>query len=516
MVKPVLVDAIHLHPKDNIGVAVRNLNAGEVISLGSEQITLAQEIPMGHKFAVTAVVADSPVLKYGQSIGVTTDAISPGEWVHTHNLVNGEFVQKYDKATDIPSPFPKIEDRTFQGFRRSNGKAGTRNYIAVISTVNCSASVSKYVAQRFDESALRDYPNIDGVVALTHGSGCGIEFGGLKHQMLNRVMGGMARHPNVGAFLLIGLGCEQTSLDYLLQDQKLVQIEGIAAPQTGPPVFTIQETGGTVKTVEAGVRALAELLPRANAAEREAISASELVVGLECGGSDGYSGITANPALGVASDRIVACGGAAILSETTEIYGAEHLLTRRARTVEVADKLLDQIEWWKWYAKTFDTVLDSNPTVGNKQGGLTTIAEKSLGAVAKAGSSALQEFYQYAEPVTEKGFVIMDTPGFDPPSVTGMVAGGANIVVFTTGRGSCFGCKPTPSIKVISNTPTYERLQDDMDVNAGTVLSGKSVTEVGEEIFEEILAVASGKKTKSEIHGIGDEEFVPWTVGPDL
>lgn len=516
MAKPTEVDAIYLHPDDNIGVAARNLKAGEVISLASEEITLQEDIPTGHKFAMGSLAAEDSVFKYGQAIGVTTDAIGSGHWVHTHNLANAVVGQEYDKATDIPDPHPSITDRTFMGFRRANGKAGTRNYIAVISTVNCSASVSKYVAKRFDESALEDYPNIDGVVALTHGFGCGIEFGGLKHRMLNRVMGGMARHPNVGAFLLIGLGCEQTSLDYLLEEQRLVQIDGIGSPQEGPPVFTIQETGGTVKTVEAGVRALAELLPRANESQREPIPASELVVGLECGGSDGYSGITANPALGVASDRVIACGGTAILSETTEIYGAEHLLTRRARSVEVADKLLEQIEWWKWYANTFDTVLDSNPTVGNKQGGLTTIAEKSLGAVAKAGSTAFQEFYQYAEPVTEKGFVIMDTPGFDPPSVTGMVAGGANVVVFTTGRGSCFGCKPTPSIKVMSNTPTYERLKDDMDVNAGTVLSGKSVTEVGEEIFEEILSVASGKKTKSEAHGIGDEEFVPWTVGPDL
>ena len=516
MVKPISVDAIHLHSTDNIGVATRNLNAGEVISVATSEITLQEDVPTGHKFALQSLTADQQVFKYGQSIGITSDSIGVGEWVHTHNLANGDLNQEYEKSTEIPDPLPRIEDRTFQGFRRKNGKAGTRNYIAVISTVNCSASVSKYVAQRFDHSALEDYPNIDGVVALTHGFGCGIEFGGMKHQMLNRVMGGMAKHPNVGAFLLIGLGCEQTSLDYLLEDQKLVQIDGVAAPSTGPPVFTIQETGGTVKTVEAGVRALSELLPRANEFKREAIPASELVVGLECGGSDGYSGITANPALGVASDRVVACGGTAILSETTEIYGAEHLLTRRARTPEVADKLLDQIEWWKWYANTFDTVLDSNPTVGNKLGGLTTITEKSLGAVAKAGSSMFREFYQYAEPVSERGFVIMDTPGFDPPSVTGMVAGGANIVVFTTGRGSCFGCKPTPSIKVMSNTPTYERLEDDMDVNAGTVLSGKSVKEVGEEIFEEILAVASGKKTKSETHGIGDEEFVPWTVGPDL
>ena len=343
-----------------------------------------------------------------------------------------------------------------------------------------------------------------------------MQFGGLNHQYLNRVMGGIARHPNIGAYLLIGLGCEQGAMGYLMEDQRLIQIEGTGSSVERPPVFSMQDMGGTVRTAEAAIEKVAELLPQANDAQREPIPASEIILATECGGSDGNSGITANAALGCASDMIVASGGTTILAETSEIYGAEHLLTRRARTPEVAEKLLERIEWWKWYAKTFGAELDNNPSVGNKEGGLTTIAEKSLGAVAKAGSSALEEVYHYAEPVTSKGFVVMDTPGFDPPSVTGMVAGGANVCVFTTGRGSCFGCKPTPSIKVASNSPMFERMRDDMDIDAGTVLAGRTVEQVGAEIYDKILAVASGEQPKSEQHGIGDEEFVPWVVGPVL
>jgi altronate hydrolase len=385
----------------------------------------------------------------------------------------------------------------------------------VISSVNCSASVSKAIARRFDPSLLRPYANIDGVMALTHESGCGMSFAGRQHEMLNRVLAGMARHPNVGGFLLVGLGCEQGALDYLIQSQRLVTIGGTNGSQP-VPVLSMQSSGGTVNTVEAGVELLAQLLPRANDIARTAIPASELIVGLECGGSDAWSGVTANPAVGVASDWIVACGGTAILSETPEIFGAEGLLTRRARSPEIAQKLMDRIGWWQQYTSALGARLDNNPTVGNKEGGLTTIYEKSLGAVAKAGSTALQEVYAYAERVTARGLVVMDTPGYDPVSVTGMMAGGANVIVFTTGRGSCYGCKPVPSIKVVSNTATYERMIDDMDVNAGKVLEGRSVAAVGHEIFEAILAVASGQRTKSERHGIGEEEFVPWNLGPTL
>ncbi|MFV1967141.1 MAG: UxaA family hydrolase, partial [Pirellulaceae bacterium] len=445
-------DIVHLHPIDNICVAARSLAAGAEIECNGLTISLSNAIPQGHKVAVSAIARDEPVRKYGQTIGFATESIRSGDWVHSHNLAMGEINRDYASASETPPPPLPIEGRTFQGYRRASGRAGTRNYIAVISSVNCSASVAKTMARRFDVSQLKAYPNVDGVIALAHSSGCGMQFEGPMHQMLNRVMGGMARHPNVGACLLVGLGCEQASLEHLIGDQNLVRITGTPGDGNGPPVFSMQDCGGTAKTVDAGVRQIVEMLPLVNDVQRESIPASEIILATECGGSDGSSGITANPAVGVASDRIVACGGTTILAETTEIFGAEHLLTRRARSEAVAEKLLERIRWWQWYTSIFGAELDNNPSLGNKQGGLTTIAEKSLGAVAKAGSTALVDVYQYSEPVTAKGFVVMDTPGFDPPSVTGMVAGGANVVVFTTGRGSCFGCKPTPSIKVATNT----------------------------------------------------------------
>ena len=511
-----MTPVIHLHHDDNICVAARNLDEGDEIHVNGTTIKLPQAVKIGHKIAIAPIAAQQRVLKYGQTIGFTTDQVEPGGHVHSHNLAIGEFERNYARCEEIPDPPTPIKDRTFDGYRRANGSVGTRNYIGIISTVNCSASVSKYIARNFNTDLLKDYPNVDGVVAFTHDTGCGIQFGGLKHRMLNRVMGGIAKHANIGAYLLIGLGCEQGAMGHLLQEQNLVQIEGFETESKGPPVFSMQDVGGTPKTVAAGVKLIGEMLPRVNDIQREKIPVSEIILGTECGGSDGNSGVTCNPAVGVATDLLVACGATSILAETPEIYGAEHLLTRRARTPEVANKLLERLEWWQQYAGHYGAELDNNPSMGNKEGGLTTIVEKSLGAVAKGGTSALEAVYEYAEPVTQRGFVVMDTPGFDPPSVTGMVAGGANVVVFTTGRGSCFGCKPVPSIKISSNTPMYERMIDDMDVNAGTVLTGKTVEQVGQEIFEEIIDVASGKQTKSEQHGIGDEEFVPWTVGPTL
>jgi len=511
------IDAILLHPRDNVAVAARPLEAGTEIIAGQVHLRLAEPVRMAHKIALSSIAEGESVVRYGQTIGFATAPIAPGQWVHSHNLAAGAFDRDYAIASEIPPDPPPISDRTFAGYRRADGKAGTRNYVAVISTVNCSASVCRLIAERFDRSHLAEYPNVDGVVSFRHHSGCGMQYGGLTHEMLNRVLGGIARHPNIGGFLLVGLGCEQGAMGYLVESQRLVQING--APPSGPGrplVLSIQDQGGTARTVEAGVRMLAELLPRANDVRREAIPAGELILATECGGSDGNSGITANPAVGVASDRVVAAGGTSILAETSEIYGAEQLLTRRAASREVAEKLLERIRWWEWYAGIFGATLDNNPSTGNKEGGLTTIYEKSLGAVAKGGSTALREVYQYAEPVTAKGLVVMDTPGFDPPSVTGMVAGGANVAVFTTGRGSCFGCKPTPSIKIATNTPMYERMSDDMDINAGVILDGVSVEEVGRQIFEEILAVAGGKPTKSEAQGLGDEEFVPWIIGPVL
>lgn len=510
------IDVVYLHRDDNICLAARPLDGGAKIVAGDRAVTLGGPVKLGHKIAVQRIPKGARVIKYGQAIGVTTENVDPGDWVHTHNLSNGDLELDYAPATQIPPAPPPISDRTFLGYRRANGKAGTRNYIAVISTVNCSASVCRFVAERFDRSLLKDYPNVDGVIALKHTSGCGMAYRGLAHEMLNRVLAGTAKHPNIGAYLLIGLGCEQGEMDYLLDSQRLVQIDGIPGPPGRPPVFSIQDLGGTVKTVEAAVRRVAELLPQANDVRRVPIPAGELILGLECGGSDGNSGVTANPAVGAAADLVVACGGTAILSETPEICGAEHLLTRRSVSREVADKLIERVRWWRWYTGLFGVEVNNNPSVGNKEGGLTTIAEKSLGAVAKGGTTALVDVYQYADPVTAKGFVFMDSPGYDPASTTGMVAGGANVVLFTTGRGSCFGCKPAPSLKIATNTPMYERMIDDMDLNAGEILRGRSVADVGREIFEQVLAVASGQQTKSEVHGLGDEEFVPWTVGPVL
>lgn len=516
-----LADAVHLHPDDNICVAARLLERGETLNLAGAPLAIAEPIKLGHKLAIRPIAKGDYVRKYGQIIGVATSDVPPGAWVHSHNLVNGDFVRDYAKSLAIPAPPTPLLGRTFMGYRRPSGATGTRNYLGIISSVNCSATVSKYIAQKFDKSVLKQFPNVDGVVAFGHGGGCGLQYDGLQHRILARTLGGMARHPNIGGYLIIGLGCENAPIGYLLQTQKLTQIGGgestlaTAAPGA-PPVLSMQDLGGTTKTIEAGIQMLAQLLPRVNDVRREPVPASEIVLATNCGGSDGNSGVTCNPALGVASDMLVACGGTSVLAETTEIYGAEHLLTRRARTPEVADKLLERIRWWLWHTSMYGVEIDNNPSVGNKEGGLTTIAEKSLGAVAKAGSTALTEVYEYAEPITAKGFVVMDTPGFDPPSVTGLVAGGCNVLVFTTGRGSCFGCKPTPSIKVASNTPMYERMRDDMDVNAGEILQGRPVEEVGGEIFDKILSVASGEKTKSELHGYGDEEFVPWQIGPTL
>ena len=514
-------DAVYLHADDNLCVAARNLEKGERLAIAGTSVLLAENVRIGHKIAVRPVRRGEYVRKYGQIIGQATGDISPGGWIHSHNLVNGEFARDHAPATAVPPPPEPIAGRTFNGYRRAGGRAGTRNYIAVISTVNCSASVARYIAQHFTPERLRDFPNVDGVIAIKHGGGCGMQYQGLQHELLNRTLAGMARHPNIGGYLLVGLGCEQGAMGYLLQSQNLIQIGGNgsvgnALRGVSPPLLSMQDLGGTAKTVAEGVRLVNELLPRVNAIERETIPASEIVLGLECGGSDGNSGVTANPALGVASDMLVACGGTAALAETTEIYGAEHLLTRRAVSKPVANKLLERIQWWLWHTSLYGVEIDNNPSVGNKEGGLTTIAEKSLGAVAKAGSTALTEVYKYAEPIVAKGMVVMDTPGFDPPSVTGLVAGGCNMMVFTTGRGSCYGLKPCPTIKVASNTPMYERMIDDMDLNAGEILAGRPVEDVGRELFEKILAVASGEKTKSEQLGYGDEEFVPWQIGPTL
>ena len=398
--------------------------------------------------------------------------------------------------------------------RPDHQRYGTRNYIAVISTVNCSASTSKYITERVKAlGVLNDYPNVDGVLPIIHRQGCGLQYEGDDHLQLERTLAGFARHPNVGAYILVGLGCEIVQATHLIENEGLIQL---GKPDKKPLVLSIQDCGGIGKTVDVGVGAVLDLLPRVNEAKRVELPAEHLILGTNCGGSDGNSGVTANPALGVASDLIVQHGGTSILGETPEIYGAEHVLTRRAVSAEVGQKLVDRIHWWEWYTALFGAEINNNPSPGNKEGGLTTIYEKSLGAIAKSGSTAMVDVYRYAEPVTAKGFVVMDTPGYDPVSMTGIVAGGANVCVFTTGRGSVYGCKPVPCIKIATNNPLYTRMESDMDVNAGRILDGTPVEEVGREIFDLILATASGRQTKSEIHGVGEEEFAPWSIGPTL
>jgi altronate hydrolase len=397
------------------------------------------------------------------------------------------------------------------GIRRADGRVATRNYIGILSTVNCSATVARSIADHFSRqtnpAALAAYGNVDGVVALTHGSGCAMDPDGQGLQVLQRSLAGYATHPNFAALLVIGLGCESNQISTWMLNASLRAGDTLR-------VFNIQDVGGTAKAVGKGIALVNEMLPHANAVRREPCRAAHLTMGLQCGGSDGYSGISANPALGVAVDLLVACGGTAILSETPEIYGAEHLLTRRAVTREVGEKLIERIKWWENYVRINSGEMNNNPSPGNKAGGLTTILEKSLGAVAKGGTSNLNAVYEYAQPVKAHGLVFMDTPGYDPVSATGQVAGGANLICFTTGRGSAYGCAPAPSLKLATNSALWRKQEDDIDLNCGEILDGNStVAELGQRIFASVLAMASGTKSKSELHGYGQNEFVPWQLG---
>lgn len=510
---------IFLHPDDNVAVATRTVPPRTQFEAFSERHVTADKIEQGHKVATRRIVRGAPVKKFGQTIGFASCDIQPGSWVHTHNVEMGPLSLDYAYASDVPPDPTPITGRTFMGYRRPDGRAATRNYIGIISTVNCSAHTSKYIAAKFDRELLAQFPNVDGVLPVIHKAGCAMEYGGEDHLQLNRTLAGFAKHANIGAYLIVGLGCETGQASFLAESENLVQLNlpGQTPPsRKAPLILNMQDVGGIRKTIDRGVAAIRDLLPEANKVRREQIPVSELILGTNCGGSDGNSGITANPALGFASDLLVAHGGTTVLAETSEIYGGEHTLTRRAKTREIGEKLIERIKWWEHYTSMFGVTINNNPSVGNKKGGLTTIYEKSLGAIAKGGTTALCEVYRYAEPITKKGFVIMDTPGFDPTSVTGLVAGGCNIVVFTTGRGSCFGMKPAPSIKVATNTPMYERMVDDMDINAGVILDGVTVEEIGRQMFEKIIAVASGEKTKSEAQDVGDEEFAPWPIGPVL
>ncbi|MCG7494443.1 UxaA family hydrolase [Thalassobius sp. Cn5-15] len=497
---------LQLNPQDNVVIALADLPSG--FDLRRFGCALNGVVPRGHKIAVTPIKSGENVVRYGQIIGQATADIAPGDHVHTANLGMGQHQQDYAHASAAVPLAPIADGRTFMGYHRADGRVGTRNYVGIVTTVNCSGSVARFIAEAAERSGiLAQFPNVDGVVPIVHGTGCGMSSVNEGYETLFRTLSGYAQHPNFGGILLVGLGCEVMQLQDLVGGQP-IRPDGVLR------YMTIQSEGGTRRTVERGLEQLEGILSAANAAERAPAPVSEITVGMQCGGSDGYSGITANPALGYASDLLVRRGGTTILSETSEIYGAEHLLTRRAEQVDVGEELIARVHWWEDYCARNGGEMDNNPSPGNKRGGLTTILEKSLGAVAKGGTAPLTGVYKFGERIDRKGFVFMDSPGFDPCSVTGQVASGANLIVFTTGRGSVSGYQPTPCIKVATNSEMYARLSEDMDLNCGDIVSdGVSIEDKGEELLELMIRVASGERTKSEELGFGGVEFVPWQIG---
>lgn len=504
--------ALRIHPADDVLIARRQLLGGERL----EDFGLAVQglIPPGHKIALRALPKGSPVRRYNQVIGIATQDIAAGQHVHSHNLAFAEFARDAEVGADARPVKPSTQPAAFMGIVRADGRVATRNYIGILTSVNCSATVARAIADHFRRDihpeALAGFPNVDGVVALTHGMGCATDSEGEALQVLRRTLGGYARHANFAAVLVVGLGCETNQIQGLLDQEQLAEGPRLVA-------FNVQGSGGTARSVAHGVAAVRALLPVANEVQRQPVPASHLIVGLQCGGSDGYSGISANPALGAAVDLLVAQGGTAILSETPEIYGGEHLLLRRAVSEPVAAKLRARLTWWEDYCARHHAQMDNNPSAGNKAGGLTTILEKSLGAIAKSGTTPLVEVYEYAQPVTAHGFVYMDTPGYDPVSATGQIAGGATLICFTTGRGSVFGAKPAPSLKLATNSALARRMPDDIDIDCGRVLDeGMSLDALGQEIFETILATASGKVTASEALGFGEDEIQPWRLGATM
>lgn len=502
--------AIRLHADDNVAIALVPLSSGRHLF----DVVTTSTIGAGHKLALCDIAVGQPIRRYGQIIGFATKPIHAGDHVHSHNLSVGSMQLDYAVASNIRSmdattPLPA---RTFQGYLRADGRAGTRNTVAVIATVNCASHTVRKIVERAKQELWPRYPNVTDIIVLSHKHGCATREGSPELGMLQRTLAGFAHNPNVAGYLFVGLGCETNQFEALFAAHR-AQFGAMNLPA----YLAIQDEGGVASTIDAGVQALIPVLAHANTFTRQAVPVSKLSLALQCGGSDGFSGISANPALGHAVDLLVQHGGTAVLSETPEIYGAEHLLTRRALNQQVADKLISRIHWWEHYTRQLGFEIDNNPSHGNKAGGLTTIYEKSLGAVAKGGSMPLKAVYEYAETITESGFVYMDTPGYDPVSATGQVAGGCNIIAFTTGRGSCFGFKPVPSIKVSTNTTTYERMRSDMDVNAGGIITGdESISQVGERIFELLIAVASGQHSLSEAQDIGEEEFNPWMLGATM
>jgi altronate hydrolase len=503
----VISPVIRLDDRDNVVVARLDIAKGTTIS--EEQIIALHDVPLGHKLASRHIKKGEPILKYNTTIGFAAEDIEPGTYLHSHNISFNKITKDYRLAEDyVPTEVLPSEQRaTFMGYDRGDGRVGTRNMVGIFITVNCSATVARKISAYFDQERLASYANVDGVVAFVHEQGCGMEMTGEPMDLLRRTLAGYIRHPNIGGALVLSLGCERNNLVQFFEEQ------GLEAG-TKLKTITMQEVGGTHNAIKAGIEAVKQLLDVANQTCRTKCSVEHIMIGLQCGGSDGLSGLSANPALGKAVDILVRNGGTAILSETPEIYGVEQTLTARARSPEVGQKLIDRMNWWLKYSEGRDTQINGRVSPGNNSGGLANILEKSLGGAKKAGSTGLMEVYKYGESVKERGFVYMDTPGYDPVSATGQIAGGANLICFTTGRGSCFGSYPSPTIKLASNTPMYERMVGDMDINCGSVIDGtKTLDEMGQEIFDFVLRIASGEQTKSEAMEVGEEEFCPWPIG---
>jgi altronate hydrolase len=504
---PSLSPLIRLHANDNVLVARSPLALGQ--DLPEFGVRVRAQVPAGHKIAASRIAQGERVRKYDTVIGVAARDIEAGEYVHTHNLAMVEFDRDPAFGQDVkPVDYVADADRAhFMGYVREDGRVGTRNFIGILSSVNCSATVIKNIAAYFTPERLAAYPNVDGVAAFAQTSGCGMSSPSEHFDVLRRTIAGYARHPNMAGVLIVGLGCERN------QVAGLVESQGLEAGRL-MRTMVMQEVGGTRVTIEAGIKAVEEMLPIANSYKRQSVPASHIKIGLECGGSDGFSGITANPALGAAMDILVRHGGTAILSETPEIHGVEYMLTRRAVTPAVGQKLLDRLAWWENYTRGHNGQFNGVVGPGNQAGGLANIFEKSLGSAMKGGTTPLQAVYEYAEQIDQAGFVFMDSPGYDPVASTGQIASGANLICFTTGRGSMFGSKPAPTIKLASNSVMYRKLEEDMDVNCGAILDGEvDVPQMGQRIFEAILRHASGEPTKSEALGLGDHEFVPWHLG---
>lgn len=507
MIQPEVSPVIRLDAKDNVVVARIEIAQGTAIA--SEDVITAQPVPLGHKIAARFIAKGEAVLKYNTVIGYASEDLPPGTWMHSHNIAFGETDRDYRYGQDyVPTEvLPPAQRATFQGIVRADGRVATRNYLGVFVVGNCGATVARKIANHFDAGRLAGFPNIDGVTPFVHEIGCGMEMTGEPMNLLRRTIGGYIKHPNTAGALIIALGCERNNIYGFLEQ------EGIALDDLHK-MLVIQDVGGVKNAVEQGIALIEGMLPAADAVRREPVSAEHLMIGMQCGGSDGFSGLSANPALGAAVDILVRHGGTAILSETSEIFGVEHTLTARAVTPEVGRKLIDRIDWWLEYNRGRDTQINGRVSPGNNAGGLANVLEKSLGGAKKGGNAPLMDVYEYAYPVTTHGLVFMDTPGYDPVSATGQIAGGANLIAFTTGRGSCFGSIPAPTFKLASNTPMFTRMADDMDINCGQIIDGaKTIAEMGQEIFERLLAHASGAPTKSELNGLGEDEFCPWQIG---